>query len=212
METNPKSGCYYPNKLVLAAFKALEDVTGRNGFNAILNLAHRGDLIDNYPGDNLEKEFDFADFTAIFVALEEMYGERGVRVFIKRAGRTVFAQSLSKHGALAGISDPAFRKLPFQTQLRIGLQAMARIFSQISDQQTTVEEDETHYRYIVHKCPECWKRTGKEKCICSFGVGLLEGGLHWISGGAEFRVNETRCMAMGDEVCEYSIEKIPISA
>jgi predicted hydrocarbon binding protein len=210
METVTKSGYYYPNRLVLATFNALIDVMGRNGLNAILNFARLRELIDHYPPDSLEKGFDFADFTAIHVAIEEMYGEQGGHAFIKRAGRTTFVTSLCKFGALAGMRDVAFRSLPLQTRLRIGIQVMARIFSQISDQITTVEEFETEFRYIVHQCPECWERTGMGKCICSFGSGLLEEGLKWISGGCEFRVNETKCRAMGDEVCEYSIEKIPI--
>jgi predicted hydrocarbon binding protein len=43
------------------------------------------------------------------------------------------------------------------------------------------------------------------------GAGLLQEGLKWVSGGSEFRVNESKCMAMGDAVCEYIIQKAPIS-
>jgi predicted hydrocarbon binding protein len=42
------------------------------------------------------------------------------------------------------------------------------------------------------------------------GIGLLQEGLNWLSGGNEFRVNESKCMSMGDEVCEYIIQKTPI--
>jgi predicted hydrocarbon binding protein len=43
------------------------------------------------------------------------------------------------------------------------------------------------------------------------GAGLLQEGLKWLSGGNEFRVNESRCMAMGDDVCVYNILKTPTS-
>lgn len=205
-----KSGYFYPNKLMLATFNALTDVMGKNGFNAILNYAHLRDMIDHYPPDNLEKGFDFADFAAIQAAIEDMYGEQGGHAFIRRAGRTAFVTSLCRYGAMAGVSDEAFRCLPLQTQLRIGLQAMRHIFSQISDQTITIEEDDSCYRYIVQQCPECWERSGAKKSMCCYGQGLLEEGLKWISGGREFRVSETRCRAMGDEVCEYSIEKQPV--
>lgn len=211
METIPKSGYYYANKIVLITLKALEDVMGKNGVNAILNLAHLPDLIDHYPPDNLAKEFDFADFTAINMALEEMYGPRGGRGLALRAGRAAFADSLRNFGALAGAGDLAFRVLPMQTKLRIGIPAMARIFSQISDQYSTVEELDTEYRYTMHRCPQCWSRTGLEKPVCFMGAGLLQEGLKWVSGGSEFRVNESQCMAMGDPVCVYTIQKTPIS-
>jgi predicted hydrocarbon binding protein len=118
---------------------------------------------------------------------------------------------LRNFGALAGAGDLAFRVLPMQTKLRIGIPAMARIFSQISDQHSTVEEFETDFHYTIHKCPQCWSRKGLDKPVCFIGAGLLQEGLKWVSGGSEFRVNESKCMAMGDSVCEYVIQKAPIS-
>jgi predicted hydrocarbon binding protein len=34
--------------------------------------------------------------------------------------------------------------------------------------------------------------------------------MKWLSGGKEFRVNESKCVAMGDNVCEFIIEKTPM--
>jgi len=65
MEPIPKSGYYYSNKMSRLTILALESVMGKNGVNAILNLANQKHLIDNYPPDNLGREFDFADFSAI---------------------------------------------------------------------------------------------------------------------------------------------------
>ena len=79
MEPIPKSGLYYPNKIARIAILSFEEVMGKNGLNAILNLAGLSNLIDNYPPDNLDRGFDFADFSAIQGALEEMYGPRGGR-------------------------------------------------------------------------------------------------------------------------------------
>lgn len=210
MEPIPKSGYYYANKIVLITLKALEEVMGKNGLNAILNLAHLPHLIDHYPPDNLEREFDFADFSAINKALEEMYGPRGGRGLALRAGRAAFADALRNFGALAGVGDLAFKVLPLQIKLRIGLPAMAKIFSQISDQYSTVEERENEFIYTIHRCPQCWGRSGLDKPVCYIGAGLLQEGLKWVSGGNEFRVHETKCIAMGDKVCEYTIQKTPI--
>src|SRR4030042_3910423 len=123
MEPIPKSGYYYANKIVLITLKALEDVMGKNGLNAILNLAHLPNLIDNYPHDNLSKEFDFADFTAIQMALEEMYGPRGGRGLALRAGRAAFADALRNFGALAGGGGLAFKGLPLPPKVGLGIPA-----------------------------------------------------------------------------------------
>lgn len=210
MESIPKSGYYYANKIALIAIKALEEVMGKNGLNAIMNLAHLPHLIDNYPPDNLEREFDFADFSAINQALEEMYGPRGGRGLALRAGRATFDDALKNFGALAGAADLAFVVLPLQAKLRIGLPAMARIFSQISDQHSTVKEYDNEYIYTIHRCPVCWGRAHEDKPVCFIAAGLLQAGLKWVSGGSEFRVVETRCIAMGDEVCDFVIPKTPL--
>jgi len=42
-------------------------------------------------------------------------------------------------------------------------------------------------------------------------AGLLQAGLKWVSGGMEFRVNESKCVAVGDEACEFVIRKEPIT-
>ncbi len=210
MDPIPKSGLFYPNRIALIIMQALEDVMGKNGMNAILNLAHLSNLIDNYPASNLERQFDFSDVSSLSVGLEEMYGPRGGRGLALRAGRAAFADSLRNFGAMAGAGDLAFKVLPLNAKLKIGVPAMAKIFSQISDQKTTVEDHDTEYHYIIHQCPVCWGRSGEEKPVCFIAAGLLQEGLKWLSGGNEFRVNESECVAMGAEVCRFVVQKEPI--
>jgi predicted hydrocarbon binding protein len=211
MEPIPKSGYYYANKFTLITLKAYEEVMGKNGLNAILNLAGLNSLIDNYPPDNLERQFDFADFTAIHVALEEMYGPRGGRGLALRAGRATFNDALKNFGALAGVGDLAFKVLPLVAKLRIGLPASAKIFSQVTDQHSTVDETENEFIWTIHRCPICWTRKGCDKPVCYISTGLLQAMLTWVSGGLEFRVNESKCCAVGDTVCEFIIQKEPIT-
>ena len=205
------SGLYYPNKFGLIMIKSLEEVMGKNGLNAILNLAGLTKYIETYPPDNLEKGFDFTELSAVGTALEDMYGPRGGRGLALRAGRATFSDSLKNFGALAGVADLAFVVLPLQSKLRIGLPAVAKIFSQLSDQYSTVEEMDDEFVYTIHKCPVCWGRQGADKPVCFIAAGLLQEALKWVSGGNEFRVNESKCVAVGDDVCEFIIQKEPIS-
>jgi predicted hydrocarbon binding protein len=211
MSPIPKAGLYYPSKFGMIMIKALEEVMGKNGLNAILNLAGLSNYVDNFPADNLEKTFDFADVSSINIALEEMYGPRGGRGLALRAGRATFSDALKNFGALAGVGDLAFKVLPLQAKLRIGIPAMAKIFTQVSDQHSTVEERENEFVYTIHKCPVCWGRAGVDKPVCFIAVGLLQEGLKWVSGGNEFRVNESKCIALGEEICEFIIQKEPIA-
>ncbi|NPA30969.1 MAG: 4-vinyl reductase [Chloroflexi bacterium] len=207
----PPSGYYYPNKIGRIALQALEEVMGTHGMRAVLRLAGLEHYMEELPPDNLAKEFDFADFSALNLALEEMYGPRGGRGLALRAGRAAFSEGLRGFGALAGVGDLAFKVLPLKTKLTIGLKAMAQIFSGFSDQVTTVEEKDDVFVYTIHRCPVCWGRANtSDRPVCYMALGLLQEGLKWVSGGKEFRVNESKCIAKGDDVCEFIIQKEPI--
>ena len=54
-----------------------------------------------------------------------------------------------------------------------------------------------------------WGRQS-DKPICHAAVGLIQEGLRWVSGGKEFRVEETTCIATGDVTCEFLVYKDPI--
>ena len=206
----PESGYYNSNKFARIFIESIREITGKNGVNTILNYANMSSLVDNYPPDNLDRAFDFAHFSMINQALEEIYGKRGGRGLALRVGRTTFDDVLKDYGALAGVGDLAFRVLPLQTKIWIGVQAMARIFSEKSDQISSVEDIDDMYLYTIRQCPVCWGREGEDRPVCFYMVGLLQEGLHWVSGGKEFRVDESKCIALGDDVCEFVIRKQPI--
>jgi len=210
MEPIPKSGLYYPYKFARIAILALREVMGQNGVNAILNLAGLSRLIGELPPDNLERKFDFSDFSAISGALEEMFGPRGGRVLALKAGRATFEDALKNFGALAGVGDLAFKVLPMGIKLRIGLPAMAKIFSQTSDQLSTVQEKPDQFIYTIHRCPVCWGRH-TEKPACNYANGLLQASLKWVSGGNEFRVMQVAAKSSGHENCQFIIPKEPVS-
>jgi hypothetical protein len=202
------SGLYYTNMIVRFCLEAMEEIMGRNGLNAILNLAGLPHLIDNYPPADLRKEFDFSDFSALMGALEEMYGPRGGRGLQLRAGRVGFTRGQEMTG-LVGVSDLAFRVLPLSAKLKAGLPAMATVFTKFSDQKSWVEDHGDHYLYYINPCPVCWGRTA-DRPICFSAKGLLEEGLHWVSSGRKFRVEEIECIAMGGKDCKFAIYKEPI--
>lgn len=209
MDATFNSGYFYPNKIARIFILAMEEIMGRNGLNAVLNMAKLSYLIDNYPLDNLDKEFDFSAFTALNAALEEMYGPRGGRGLALRGGRASFARGLQGFGALAGVGDLAFKVLPLGAKLKMGLPAMAGIFTQVSDQISRVEEKDDHFEYFIDRCPVCWSRKA-DKPVCHVATGLLQEGLRWVSGGKEFRVDEIACIAMGDKSCVFAVYKEPV--
>lgn len=203
-----KSGLYYPNKMGRIYLMAMEEVMGKNGVNAVLNMAKLSHLIDNYPPGNLDKLFSFDDFGSLSQAVDDMYGPRGGRGLSLRAGRATFAQGLTEFGAIIGMADLAFKLVPLTTKLKVGLRAMAETFSKFTDQETYVEELPDRFNYVIVKCPNCWGRKS-DKPVCYVAVGLLQEGLRWVSGGREFYVEQVTGKSSGDPNCQFHILKEP---
>ena len=90
----PLSGYYYPNKMGRILLVAMEEVMGRNGLNALLNLTSMQQFIDTLPPDNLERGFDFANISNLNQGLDEIYGPRGGRGLALRGGRAIFSRGL----------------------------------------------------------------------------------------------------------------------
>jgi predicted hydrocarbon binding protein len=205
-----KSGLYYPNKIARIYLMALEEVMGVNGVKAVLNLAGVAYLIDNYPPNNLAREFDFADFAAINQAIEEMYGPRGGRGLALRAGRASFAQGLSEFGTVVGASELAFKVIPLSTKLKIGLKAMAETFTKFSDQTSGVTEEADYFVYTIYQDPLSWGRTSDHP-VGYGAIGILQEGLRWVSGGKDFKVEQVQCKSMGHSNSVFHIYKEPLN-
>jgi len=204
-----KKKLYYPNKMGRIVLTAMENIMGRHGVNAILNLAQLHNLVDDYPPNNLDLGFTFNEFSTIQQTIEEMYGVRGGRGLALRAGRETWKYALKEFMPVLGITDLAFRTLPLGIKIKIGLEVFAQTFNRFSDQRVRLGEDERGYLWIIEQCPICWERTSEAPC-CHLAIGLLEQSLDWVSRGRRFLVQEVECVATGDETCTIIISKKPI--
>jgi predicted hydrocarbon binding protein len=200
---------YYPNKMVRIVLLAMEEVMGRNGVSAVLNLAQLRHLVNNYPPNNFDRQVTFADLGTLMRSLDEMYGPRGGRGLALRAGRACFKYGLKEFGPVLGIADLAFRLLPLHMKLKVGADVFAETFNKFSDQVVRLGEAEDRFLWENVRCPVCWGRRA-EAPVCFLAVGILQEALYWVSGGKNFEVYETACVARGDEACTIIIEKKPL--
>jgi predicted hydrocarbon binding protein len=199
----------FPNKMGRIALLALEEVMGRNGVNAILNLANLRHLHGNYPPNNFDQGFTFSELSRMLAALDEMYGPRGGRGLALRAGRVCFRLGIKDFGPMLGIADLAFRVMPLTMKLKLGFEVFAEVFHKFSDHQVRLVEEEQAFLWITERCGVCWDRKSPDPC-CHLSVGILQEALYWVSGGRNFEVAETSCIAAGDETCTLEIGKEPL--
>jgi len=202
-------GYYYPNKMGRIILLGMEEILGRNGLNAMLNMADLPELVANLPPNNLEQGFKFEQLSKIQSSLEKMYGPRGGHGVALRTGRACFKYGLREFGESMGLTNTAFHLLPLNEKILLGSSLFADIFNNYTDQRVHIEDAGSQILWHIDRCPVCWGRQS-EGPICHLAVGILQEALYWVSGGRYFCVEETRCIAMGDQTCSIVIEKRPL--
>lgn len=205
----PLSGYHYPNKWARIILTSAEEVMGRQGVNAMLNMAHIPQFIGNYPPDNMKKAFPFEGVGQLQQAIWDMYGNRGARVFAVRAGEQAFHEGLAQFGSVAAAAQVAMRVGSLEAKVKLGLEFFSKFFNTVSDQVVEVDEDDKHWVWRITRCPVCWGRHSDEP-VCHLAIGVLQAALAWTTNDKKFRLLETECIAKGDDNCLILIEKVPV--
>jgi predicted hydrocarbon binding protein len=199
----------YPNRMGRIILLSMEEVMGRNGVNAVLNLGSLSSLIDNYPPDDTQLGFSFSTMRNINEMLEHAYGPHGGRGLALRVGRACFNYGVRQYSKQMGLTEMAFRLLPLPAKITAGATALAELFNNFTDQRVRVEQKDGKLFWHIERCPLCWERHTSEP-VCHLAVGVLQEALYWLSGGKVFNVEEQTCIAAGDETCTIAVDQTPI--
>jgi hypothetical protein len=206
MKTIPDSGLKYPNSFVFNLLKSLEDVLGKNGVKAILNLSGQSSMIDNYPPDNMDPEIDIARYSMIMGALDDMYGDRGAQALALKAGNKLFIETVQDKDPL-GVNSDAYKAKSVQEKIESGL-IMLHSFVTKSPISSMPRTADGQFLYSVEHCAVCYGRETKVP-RCYLNVGLLQAVIRYSTNGLELPVTQIKAHSCGDPVCEYVIPSIP---
>lgn len=201
---------YYPQKMGRLILQGMDEVISANGVASVLRLGSLDGFIGNYPPSGSERTFSFETVSELQILLEKNYGPHGGRGVALRVGRSAFRYGLKEYGSMLGLTEMAFRLLPLPTKLRTGARVFADLFNKHTDQKVRVEETAEKIYWIIERCPLCWERKADEP-VCHLAVGVLQEALYWLIGGKVFGVEETTCIAKGDETCTIVIDQTPLS-
>ncbi|MGH2583197.1 MAG: V4R domain-containing protein [Anaerolineales bacterium] len=205
MASVSQSGLRLPNRFASAALQAIGELVDAGTMAQFLSENELDHLVDNYPPANLERGFDFAEFSALNLGLEKKYGVRGGRSSAARVGGRVFMKLQEELWPLLG-RNTRFRALPVGVKLRVALPILAQLISKSSDQICTVRAHRTGYDFLVSKNAVCWGRRNEEKPVCAFFVGFLSEAVHQITSKTDFRVDEVECLAAAASFCRFAIQ------
>jgi len=202
---------FYSNKAALEFISALRQTLGENGVLALLRQAQiLPDMLAALPNTH-EKGFAFLDFSALNEALENIYGQQGLVVLAHQAAKASFVPSYGELPVIAGTQSSAFRELPLEKKCSLGLQAIAKVLNETTNQRVEYGELEDGFELRVRDSAACWGRRRASKPACHYLAGLIRGGLAWITSGEEFPVLETQCTVSGAEHCVFWVRKQPYS-
>jgi predicted hydrocarbon binding protein len=200
---------HYPNRFARHLFQMLEAQMGETNFTDVLSFASNTQhdqpiyqvSLDQLPPDTMDRAFDFAVLASINQALNAVYGQRAGRGLAISAGRAWFHQGFKSLDALTAAHDPA---LSPDVRCRAALRALATVFTDFSDQTSSLEENDQYFRYIVDPCAMAWGLRA-ERPICQPMVGLLQACSQWAGGTGIVR--ETHCRAVEGGACIFAINK-----
>lgn len=201
---------YFPNRLGRIMLFAFEEIMGKHGLNAVLNLTSLSSLIDNYPPEDDQRAVPFETISLLQSSVELGYGPHGGRGLAMRAGRVFFSHGLRRYGPGLGLNDTAFRLQPPDLKIIYVLETLTDFFNQNTDMVVSLKESEQRIHWQVEQCPWCWDRRGSEP-LCQFAVGMLQEALYWVSGGKFYNVVEETCIAQGDPACLIAIDRAPLT-
>jgi predicted hydrocarbon binding protein len=204
--TDIKNTYSFSDKWSRIVLQSIEEIIGQTSLDAILNQADLTHLISSSLIKEVEHSMPFSEITRIQESLEQSYGTQGGRGLALRAGRVFFKTGLREFGENLKITDADFRLLPLDKKIMAGLEALARLFNQQTDQQIKVKAHPNQILWMIDRCPFCWNRSA-DTHVCFLEVGMLQEALCWISGGKYFHVEEIECKAMGDSTCTISIAR-----
>ncbi len=193
-----------PNSLMLQALKAIEEVMGVQGLNAVLRTSGLEGYIDNYPPNNLEPAISFADYARLNEAIEQFYG-RGGRGMLKRIGRASFLYGVREQPALLGLAGVALKLMPKRQRVKFILNAIGSALKKTTpDSEFWVDDRDGAMAYCVRECSICANRNS-EAPVGHLLVGSLSEAVKWATG-EDLEIRETKCLAKGDPYGRFEVE------
>jgi len=208
--TLPRPVYYFSNRMGRIILLAMEEILGQGEANDVIHHAGLPQYVNQYRICDQDLKFPFEHLSRLQAGLVDVYGPRAGRGLALRVGRASLKYVLQDFGRDLGLTEPAFRFLPFPARLQSGIETLAGLFNRFTDQRVSLEMDGKQIRWQVERCPLCWERKTDDPC-CSLAVGLLQETLFWVSGGRYFLIEERNCIACGDSQCTIIIDRIPLS-
>jgi hypothetical protein len=190
-----------PNNLMYFILARLEDLVGKNGTDAVLKYAGLDRFIGNYPPCDFNMVEPMENIYAIVRSLMDIYGENGYLSLIRGVGTQTFFAMLMELPWLLEVEDGAMDGLSPKEQFKLMYKTYNEKWAVAVGVHTKMEilEDQ-----IIDSSSECTSCRGLKatRPICIHVIDFYKGMAKYLNV-EKIHIEETRCMAVGDDVCQF---------
>lgn len=199
----------YPSRISHIILRSLAEVLGDSGIETVLHTARLDYIMESEFPPTFDPGITFEEVGKMMEAVERIYGISQGRALVHKAGHVSFRHWVQALRGVMGFADIAFRILPLKTRVRIGLEVTTEILNRYAQQGLALGENGDSY-FVTSDSAGFSTGRQAQSPACDFLTGLFEEVLFWVTRGRRFKVEETTCIACGDLMCTYCIDKVPL--
>ena len=159
------------------------------------------------PPDDDTPSLTTAELSHLFAIAFRIFGDKGMRPILLRAGRTSLKHFRETNKGLAALAGAAFKLLPTDAKIKLVLSRSAKIAEELLHAPHRTYDTDEGFFVEIGGCPYC-AGSRSERAICFFPVGFYGEALRWATGET-YPVDEVECRAMGGQFCRIRIGRHP---
>jgi predicted hydrocarbon binding protein len=147
------------------------------------------------------------ELSHLFAVAFRIFGDRGMRPILLRAGRNSLKHFRETNKALSVLAGAAFKLLPIDARIKLVLSRSAKVAEELLHAPHRTYDTNEGFFVEISACPYC-AGTSANHGICYFPIGFYGEALRWATGDT-YPVSEVECIAAGAPHCRIRIERTP---
>ena len=159
------------------------------------------------PPDDETPSVTVAELSKLFGSAYEIFGDRGLRPILLRAGRNSLKHFREHNKGLSALAGAAFKVLPADAKIKLVLGRSAKMAEELLHAPHATSDSAEGFFVEIGGCPYC-AGIRADHGICYFPIGFYGEAMRWATG-ATYPIEEVECIAAGGKVCRFQIARHP---
>lgn len=160
------------------------------------------------PPDDDSPSATVGELSNLFATAFRIFGDRGVKPILLRAGRNSLKHFRETNKALSALAGAAFKVLPTDAKIKLVLARSAKIAEELLHAPHRTYDTPEGFFVEISGCPYCAGSPAADHGICYFPLGFYGEALRWATGET-YPVDEVECIGAGGQVCRFRIGRAP---